>query len=180
MAGTCGADRDEAIATDATSRDFARVVGELSSHVIEAVRASGGEPVLVENGLCAGSAISILSSCDGLILLGGGDVDPATYGCFERDPSVDLVDAEQDRTEIALFRSGHHQAIETLGRDPTVVGARSDGEIEAIEGAEWTVLGVQCHPENGYAPPGTPDLLFCDLVQRSTRYRDTVLSSGAR
>jgi putative glutamine amidotransferase len=44
-----------------------------------------------------------LEICDGLLLTGGSDVDPARYGDADRHPTVD-VDPERDDYEIALAR----------------------------------------------------------------------------
>lgn len=42
-------------------------------------------------------------SFDGLLLTGGGDVDPARYG--QEDRGSLLIDLERDRTELALIRA---------------------------------------------------------------------------
>jgi putative glutamine amidotransferase len=44
-----------------------------------------------------------LSACDGLLLTGGPDVDPATYGETERHPTVE-VDPARDAYELELAR----------------------------------------------------------------------------
>ena len=44
-----------------------------------------------------------LDECDGVLLTGGADVDPARYGDRERHPSVE-VDAERDAYELVLAR----------------------------------------------------------------------------
>ncbi len=63
---------------------------------------------------CAGAARPVadgrrldelLARFDGLLLLGGGDIDPDRYGAAERDPSVDGVDADHDAFELAAMRA---------------------------------------------------------------------------
>src|SRR5476651_107589 len=44
-----------------------------------------------------------LDGCDGVLLTGGEDVDPALYGDAERHPTVELA-PERDTYEIALTR----------------------------------------------------------------------------
>jgi len=45
---------------------------------------------------------NVVTRFDGLLLMGGGDLDPATYGARERHPSVYGVDAERDHVDLAL------------------------------------------------------------------------------
>lgn len=68
---------------------------------VDAVRRAGGIPLLIPNG--EPNLATVLDTIDGLILSGGGDIDPAHYGSPGHD-AVDLVDAERDATEIALAR----------------------------------------------------------------------------
>lgn len=46
-----------------------------------------------------------------------------------------------------LVNSFHHQAVDQPGRGLRVVGRAHDGTVEAIEGTEALVFGVQWHPE---------------------------------
>ena len=63
-------------------------------------------------------------------------------GCLLADAlSGELVDGR-----IAV-NSYHHQAVESPGRELTVVARATDGTIEAVENAARSVLGVQWHPE---------------------------------
>src|ERR1700727_221009 len=56
----------------------------------------------------------VLDVLDGLILAGGADIDPSSYG-QERDPStVDTV-PERDRFEIALARGAIERDLPLLG-----------------------------------------------------------------
>ncbi len=56
----------------------------------------------------------VLSRLDGLILAGGADIDPATYG-EPRDPhTVDTV-PERDRFEVALARAAIERDLPLLG-----------------------------------------------------------------
>ncbi len=56
----------------------------------------------------------MLARLDALILAGGADVDPASYGA-EAEPETDLPRPERDRFELALAR-------EALGREIPVLG----------------------------------------------------------
>lgn len=68
----------------------------------DAVRRAGGIPLLIPPG--EERVTQLLDWIDGLILSGGGDVDPALYGaqtCHE----VYWVDEERDRSEIGLIEA---------------------------------------------------------------------------
>lgn len=63
-----------------------------------ALRAAGAEPVLVET-----SGRLSLEGFDGLVLTGGGDIDPALYG-EQPHEHTEEPDRERDRIEIELLR----------------------------------------------------------------------------
>ncbi len=73
----------------------------VSSSYILAVRHAGGIPVLLPN---LGDA-SALAALDGLVISGGGDFDPATYGQSPEGTLMAGVSAERDATELALLRA---------------------------------------------------------------------------
>ena len=76
---------------------------------LDAVLRAGGEPVtLSPRELDRDDAATLLSRFDGLVLMGGADVDPHLYG-QTRQPHVYGVNTEQDHFEMALV----HAAIET-------------------------------------------------------------------
>src|SRR4051812_28550985 len=59
------------------------------------------------------AAVDVLDHVGGLMLLGGGDLDPATYGA-ERHEQVYGVDHERDAVELALVREALHRAMPIL------------------------------------------------------------------
>ncbi len=68
---------------------------------IEAVRRAGGIPLLIPPG--EPQLDALLAKLDGLIISGGGDIDPAHYGSAGH-PQVYMLDAERDASELALVR----------------------------------------------------------------------------
>jgi putative glutamine amidotransferase len=56
----------------------------------------------------------LLDLLDGLILSGGGDIDPSSYGA-ERHPETNGSVPERDRTEIALARRAVERDMPVLG-----------------------------------------------------------------
>lgn len=70
-------------------------------------------------------------------------------------------------TRRAVANSFHLQAVEQVGQGLRVSGYSDDGLIEAIEGEEGRLVGVQFHPE---AMPGSAwDRLFEHLVARANQ-----------
>jgi putative glutamine amidotransferase len=69
---------------------------------IDALRRAGLRPAIL-SAPDPGSAREILEPFDALVLIGGGDVDPARYGAA-RHPAVYGVDPDRDDLELALAR----------------------------------------------------------------------------
>ena len=78
---------------------------------VDAVRRAGGIPILLPAG--EPDLPALLGSIDGLILSGGGDVDPAHYGSSGH-PAVYAVDPQRDATELTLARMVAGAALPTL------------------------------------------------------------------
>lgn len=75
----------------------------LAGQIVAGVTAAGGDPVLIPPDLDEATLYACFASLDGLILSGGGDVDPALYG-MASTPEIGGVDADRDRTELRLAR----------------------------------------------------------------------------
>jgi putative glutamine amidotransferase len=73
----------------------------LSTSYVDAVRRAGGIPILLPPG--EPFQAELLERLDGLILSGGGDIDPAYYG-GRPHPTMFSIDAERDGSELALVR----------------------------------------------------------------------------
>ncbi len=86
---------------DGTQRDYADRVAD-----------AGGVPVLLPV-LPAGSLAPVLALVDGLLLTGGGDVEPARYGARPAAESGG-VDAERDAAEQYLFEEAARRGIPVL------------------------------------------------------------------
>ncbi len=84
----------------------------LRATYIDAVRRAGGMPVLLPPG--EPRALELLGRLDGLVLAGGGDIDPAIYGGSPHE-TIYMVDADRDRTELALARRAVEAKLPTLG-----------------------------------------------------------------
>jgi putative glutamine amidotransferase len=81
---------------------------------LEALRRAGGqEAVLMPVEIGPIDAKEILDLFDGLLLLGGPDLDPLTYGA-EPDPHVYGVSIVRDIFELALMRDAIERGLPTL------------------------------------------------------------------
>ena len=78
----------------------------------DAVQAAGGEPVLV-GPIAPERVAKTLLDYDGLLIPGGTDLDPATYGSSPH-PLVDLAHPERDAFELEAARFAKRSGLPTL------------------------------------------------------------------
>jgi putative glutamine amidotransferase len=91
--------------------------GDLEAHVVnmvytDAVMRSGGTPVLLPP-VSPNEAPRILDRIDGLLLSGGGDIDPSFYGGKLHDDMY-AIDPKRDEFEFALVREAQRRRMPTL------------------------------------------------------------------
>jgi putative glutamine amidotransferase len=68
--------------------------------------------------------------------------------------------------EVPYVNSSHHQAVSLPGDGLRLAAyVAEDGVIEAVEGEEGFVVGVQWHPERTFSTQGASRKLFADFVQ---------------
>jgi putative glutamine amidotransferase len=80
---------------------------------IRAVQAAGGIPLLLTPHFTPEVQAALWQRLDGLLLTGGGDLDPARFG-EARHPSVDDVAPARDDLEIALTRRAVAESLPLL------------------------------------------------------------------
>ena len=78
----------------------------------EAVEAAGGVPIVIPPQ--SGNISDILDTIDGLILSGGGDIDPARYGDAETHAKTGGLHDGRDDLELALARAAVERDLPTL------------------------------------------------------------------
>jgi putative glutamine amidotransferase len=83
-----------------------------ASTYTEAVEAAGGVPIVIPPQV--GNVEQILSVIDGLLLSGGGDVDPARYGDEQLHPTTYGIYPLRDELEIQLVREAVNRDIPML------------------------------------------------------------------
>ena len=94
------------LAADRAGTKYRFKQAQLSEAYTQAVIESGGIPVLIPVGIAPADYPALLAGLDGLLLTGGGDVDPKFYnGSFH--PKVNGVEVDRDSQELALV----HQAV---------------------------------------------------------------------
>jgi putative glutamine amidotransferase len=85
------------------SVDAAPERSHLNATYVRAVQQGGGVPVLLPPHLGEGALAALCERMDGLLLTGGGDLDPARFG-QERHPTVYDVAPLRDDLELELTR----------------------------------------------------------------------------
>ena len=85
----------------------------LPERYVAALRRAGLSPVLVPGPAPAVPAEKLLAPFAGLLLAGGGDVDPARYGA-EPHPKVYGVDPDRDSLEFGLLPAALASGLPTL------------------------------------------------------------------
>lgn len=83
----------------------------LSDNYVKAVWQAGGNPIIVP--WVSDSPADILDELDGLILSGGGDIDPVLFG-QERHDETNGIDDARDEFELALMRAAAERDVPTL------------------------------------------------------------------
>ena len=86
----------------------------LNRRYIEAIYDAGGIPVLIPTNLPSEAATALLARLDGLLLTGGGDIDPDQYG-GEAHEAVHEVLPARDAMELALTKIAVAEGIPFLG-----------------------------------------------------------------
>jgi putative glutamine amidotransferase len=70
---------------------------------VDAVRGNGGLPVIIPLGLNDEELRELYERLDGMVISGGGDMDPALAGA-EPHPTIYGIDPDRDHDELSLIR----------------------------------------------------------------------------
>lgn len=81
----------------------------LNEPYIQAVRSAGALPLLIPS-IAPEDAARYLDLIDGLLLTGGGDVDPRCYGAYPH-PALGEIDATRDQFELALVKAAWERRL---------------------------------------------------------------------
>jgi putative glutamine amidotransferase len=122
---------------------------------VAGVRRAGGTPLVILPH--ADDAAQQIARLDGLLLAGGGDVDPGLYQGADH-PAIYEVDCERDLGEIALVRLAIAHRLPTLGicRGAQIINVALGGAL--IEHLPDETNGEISHRSD---PPGPTHHLVC-------------------
>lgn len=87
---------------------------QLAESYVEAVIAAGGVPVILPGSGNIKTAAPYLRAVRGLLMAGGGDVDPAYFG-EEPHPNLGEITPNRDRFEIMLIKSALRMNMPVFG-----------------------------------------------------------------
>jgi putative glutamine amidotransferase len=94
--------------------NFAAGVASLRPEYVSFIERAGGEPVLVPPDEHADEPWASSHKGDGLLLTGGGDIDPARYG-QARHPKASPLDRRREAAEFAWFNWADRAGVPVLG-----------------------------------------------------------------
>jgi gamma-glutamyl-gamma-aminobutyrate hydrolase PuuD len=136
-----------AVAAEHAQPDLAARRAEL---YLEAVRRHGGDPVGVDATTAPDELAAALTTMDGLLLSGGGDLDPARYG----QPNLGSVDIDprRDELEAMAWQEATSRSLPVLGicRGLQAINVFSGGsllqDVDGHAGASWGSGDPATHP----------------------------------
>ena len=109
---------------------------------LQAIRRAGGEPaVLFQDVADAEDWSRLLARFDGLMLMGGTDLDPSLYA-DEEHPECYGIDPERDRFEVAVTREAMDRRLPTLAicRGIQILNVATGGTLDQhITGREGLI-----------------------------------------
>jgi putative glutamine amidotransferase len=102
----------------------------LQSNYVQAIRDAGGIPLLLPPGDL--NPQILITKIDGLILVGGGDIDPQVYNGKSHD-AIYAIDPERDRFEFELAKLALSQNLPIMGicRGLQVLNVVGGGDLVA-------------------------------------------------
>jgi putative glutamine amidotransferase len=99
---------------DPAAGDHQRPHVSMYAAYLEALEAVGLTPLLISPAHSQESIIALMQLCEGLVLSGGGDIDPRRYGEAPR-PGLDWMFRERDVAEFTAFELAQARQIPVFG-----------------------------------------------------------------
>jgi putative glutamine amidotransferase len=119
------------------------LVSRRTERYLEAVRRHGGEPVPVDSTTSNEVVAAAIGAMDGLLLTGGGDIDPSRYG--QANEGSTEIDVARDELEEAAWHAAAARGLPVLGicRGLQAINVFSGGSlIQHIEGHQAASYGM--------------------------------------
>jgi putative glutamine amidotransferase len=150
--------------------------------VLDAVLRAGGEPVILHGGSAAdiASMHDRVARFDGLILPGGGDLNPGRYSA-PRTPECEVPDDRQDAFDLAVIRAAIGTATPTLAicRGLQVLNVACGGTLrQHIAGGPVEHEGA-LHPVTLATGSRLRQLAGADTIEVSSAHHQSVDRLGA-
>ncbi len=117
---------------------------------VEAVRAAGGEPILVDPLADSGMRARAFTTMDGLLLPGGADLDPALFG--QPPHPTTQVEPGRDELESEAWSAARERGLPILGvcRGMQAINVFAGGSLEQhVDGHDtpaWPSPEARPHP----------------------------------
>lgn len=147
----------------------------VNTKYVDALREAGAEVVL----LPPGTAAAVAARLDGLLLSGGGDVDPARYGAAP-DPTTTGVDSARDQTEVELLQLAADRSMAVLGicRGIQIINVAAGGTLhQHVDGHRQEPRDLLSH-EVMVVPGASFGGLALESVRVNTLHHQTVADLG--
>ena len=87
----------------------------VSAAYINAVRRAGGVPVIIPISSDSTQIAAVIAVLDGLLMTGGGDIDPLKYMGEEPIPALGEIVPERDSFDLMLIRMAVNKGLPLLG-----------------------------------------------------------------
>ncbi len=145
----------------------------LASEYVESVRSSGGVPLLLPH-VDPSDVDAVLDAVDAVVVCGGGDVDPSSYGA--EPESVKDVDVRADELELAVLQAARRRGMPTLAicRGMQLLNVAYGGDLAQ----DVTAVGTP-HPPLSDDPDEVLTLRHDVAIDAGSRLAD-VLGAGRR
>ena len=115
---------------DTSARLLHSPMSSVGETYIRAIHHVGGTPVVIPAVVVGDDWDTLFDRLDGLLLSGGGDIDPAYYG-EESEPWMGQVDVERDVSELGLVRKWleHERPLMAICRGHQVLNVALGGTL---------------------------------------------------
>ncbi len=147
---------------------------QVNASYLLAVQRAGGVPLLLPPQLSPEARDSLFASVDGLLLTGGGDVNPARYGEEPAGTNMGSVSNERDALDLAAIAAALDRDIPILAlcRGAQVLNVCFAGSLEQHIPASFSVPALQhavSEPREG--PAHNVNVEPGSLLHRAVRSR---------